>query len=1032
MQDNQTNRGGNGYGLRGLVLVLLAALSSFEAQSASRSVVIGANTRTLRELPAGTPVWSALGSYRIEGRITISSLPSVASSIFRVTNDLGILLSPDGNIFTTVRASAGGPFCALNGGTEIRFRMRRDMVAAEYTLEVWNELTGSYCSNRSPDTNPTTYNTTGVGNGFGVGAIYEPVSPQMEVGFLRIYSDPGTTGATPPRRFITNGYGDIANYEFENTLNDLSGRNMHLSVTEGAVSYRETPRFSPVMRVTAASTMRAGSRQRMEANGYANDDSAGLQTSWRQKSGPFEGLWRRESDTVVYFTPPIVGLYELTAVVQTESGLRAQQEFTVNALLTDRRNNVRLGNAEIEGLVGPLVRLGSNPWTWFDDRAIVSAQFQIDMQTGANGAPAFWSAPWEANLPGTVSVSNGSNVVTGSGTQFQTDFCGGDGNTTPTFSFSQIYIKYNSAEYPGTQGLARYNVVACNSQTQITINAGWGHATGTQTGIRFARADASISGWWTNTNTPGNYYDNVLALYTLYYRSGEVKYRDAARLLARNWWYGPFFDRGKNYDTSALGGNFISAGPARGQSITGLFLWALESGENIWPGMNYVLTWFRDVGWTYASTRNWNTQLGDLREQGYITAAYALAARYHPDAGLRQTYRGYLKDYINRLWKPLQLPTGEWRNTLISNASFLGANSFVTVTPGSNLITLTGGTWQETTFYNGNFPGPVTNKMAYLWFFTGRNNTDLPGKQNNDLGGDITYYRVSSVTSPTTALLDRPYEGTAGNKGLIVSSLVGFGTQPFMMGLTAGAFGTYVYDALKWHGDMEEANLARQFTIDAVKWLASPVAFKSGANYNYGASSFLNCQVEPDSPGCAGDTVLNGEVVRAVAAAYRFTLDEEFLRFGDAVYSAVWCKPDGGWGCPAGGNGGYGNYLDDPPSGYMLNRNDPLSNKWFGFFFGYGFGAAWPAVRNLAAAANASSDNRAVSLQLDFNAYPNLEVIRVTMLYPDSSHDQQACTQSPCVLNIDSSKGNPIYRLDHYAAQNTLISSSEWSTLDVD
>lgn len=1029
MSSQCTSRPGNGHRFLGLALVLLASILSQEAPAASRSLVVTTNARITRDLPAGTPGWNSLGAYRIEGRLSIKSLPAQSTSIFRVANDLGVLLSPEGALFTTLRGAAGGPFCSLNGGTEVRFRMRRDQANTEYTLELWNELTGSYCLDRRPDSNPSAYNVTGPGSLFAIGALYEPISPNIEVAFLRVYSSPKNISATPPLRFVSSDYGDLVNFEFENSLNDLSGRNLHLSVQQGSISYLDTPRFAPIMNILAPASTRAGARQRIEAAGFANDDSSGIRFSWRQKMGPFEGIWRKESETVVIFTPPVAGSYELTAVVNTDSGLSAQRDFVLQAVLTDRNNAILISNPAIQSVLGPLVRQGANPWSWFDDRAIAAAEYQIDMQTGANGAPPFWSAPWETNLAGTLTVTNGSTTVTGTGTQFQTSFCGGSGNTTPSANFGQIYIKYNSAEYPGTQGLARYNVTACVSQTQLTINFPWSHATGTQSGISHARADAAIAGWWTNTNTPGNYYDNVLAFYALYYRTGLTKYRTAARTLAKNWWYGPFYDRGKNYDTAAMGGCCISAGPARGQSITGLILWWLDTGENIWPGLNYVLSWFRDVGWNYGKNRNWNVQIGDLREQGYLTAAYALAARHHPDANVRQTYRGYLKDYINLFWKPLQLPTGEWQNTVITNAQY-SANSYITVTTGSSAITLTNGTWSPGTFCNGNFS--PCDYQARVWFFSNYSDNNLPGKQNSDIGGDAAFYRVINVTSATTAVLDRPYTGPAGNKGMIVSSLVGFGTQPFMLGLTAGVFGTFVYDALVWHGDTAEAETAKQFTIDAIKWLITPVAFKSGPNYIYGGSTFLNCQADPDSPGCAGDTVLNGEVMRGFAAAYRFTLDETILRFGDNAYGAIWCKTTGDWTCPAGGNGVYGNYLDDPPQGFMLNRADPLTNKWFGFFFGYGGGYAWPIARNQRPSPGNTSPIAEVSLQVDFNAHPNIGIIRVTMLYPDGTYDQKPCTSSPCPVSVDTVKGSPIYRLDFFTSADILITSSEWSTLEVD
>jgi hypothetical protein len=1008
-----------------IVFLLIGCTPPLRA-AASRSLIITGTNRTSKRIPAGTSGWNTLGSYRLEGRITLNSASTGQQPVFRFDTDFGVLLDSTGNIFALLRGGgSGGGFCALNGAREIRFRLRRNISVAKYSFEVWNEATGSYCGTEQTDPNPTVYNLSG--DFFAVGSIYDPLSPEMDVAFIRVYSDPGTFSKNPPPRIATTP-GDLLNLEFENSLQDTSGKGLHLAFTSGGAQYRDTAVLAPRMQITAPLTVRAGDPARLEASGYNNDDTPGLSISWVRQDGPANGLWTDKTESSISFTPTLAGEYSMRAVGITAAGLSVSSDFKLGAVLTDSNGVVVVPDAGISQLLGPMIRHGANPWNWHDDRAIVAAQYQMDQLYGTNGAPGFWSnAPWQTNLSGTLTLVKGSATISGTGTQFQRDFCGAVGNTSPTQPAAHIYIKYNSEEYPGTQGLARYMVVRCDSQTSMTVNAAWGHANGTQAGILYARADETVAGWWNISSTPGNYYDNVLAFYTLYYRTGLTKYRDAARTLARNWWYGPFYDRGKNYDTTALGGTFIAAGPARGQSITGVILWALETGENIWTGMNYVLAYQKLVGYDFAVSRNWVVQIGDLREQGYLTAAYALAARYHPDGSTRTQYRNILKQYINQFWAPLQLPSGEWRNTSVQNALYAGS-SYVTVNNGSNIITLTGSTWSAGIFCVGNCGADAYK--AGVWFFSARNSTEMPGKTNADIGGDTTFYRVTNVTSPTTATLDRPYAGSSGNKGAIVSSIVGFGTQPFMMALTAGVFGTYVYDTLQFYGDTEEANKARQFTIDGVKWLATEPAYNPSGRYIYGASTFLNCVGNPSSLGCEGDSVLNGEGTRGLAAAYLFTRSDLTRSHGDDMYSAVWCKPTGGWKCAEPGFiGNYGFYIDDPPTGFMLNRTSPLTNKWFGFFFGYGFSSSWPAAR---VGGLQPAQQKTASVQPDFMAVPNTSLIRVTSLYPDGSFSQGDCTNSPCTINVTANRGNPIIRYEYFNDEDRLLEIGEWFSLPVD
>jgi hypothetical protein len=1009
--------------------ILLA--SSLWAQSQSFQLSPGRRISTI--FPGGSPMCNNVGEFRFEGTgRALSASVDNAQWLKFAESGLNMTLNTNGSM-AVGGIQGGGDGTSIAGVIAmqyIRFRYRRDTANAVYTLEIWNENTGVRTTSTFVDSSPGVVVsmpscTMYVGSESGT-------PPSFTLGALRIYSTAGALGAPPPARLLTSGFADLLDLEFEGNLNDSSGRGISSSMSIGSASYTTTVDLDPVVAVTGPTTVRAGGTATLVSDCLSNEDNPTCSLFWQQisSSNGLIGVWaNRTSATVAGFTAPVHGEYNLS-VTATTATRSAATAYTVGASATDVNGVVIIPDENIAAIIGPIIRSGANQWSWFDDRAITAANIQIDQQTGANGAGTFWNRPWDTNLGGTVSVSFNSATITGTDTQFQTDFCGGAGNTTPATGTDYIYIKYTMAEYPGVQTLARLYITGCPSQTSLTTNVSWGHATGTQSGLSYSKGSPNANTYWTNSTTPGNYYDNVLAFYALYYRTGLTKYRDAARTLARNWWEGPFYGRGKNYDYVNLGGSFIAAGPARGQSITGLILWALESGENIWPGFAYVMGWHKFAGWDFFNSRGWtsaNVQIGDLREQAYLLAAYSLYSRFAmsspgvPDATARSSYRQYVKDYINLLLEPMQFPTGEWRWTSVQNFSVAGGSNSVTVTNGSNAITLNGVTSRGRTWVADDFGTGAGAYQAWVWFFSNRSNSELPGKQNSDLGGDAEYYRVTVAGSGTTATLDRNYTGTSGNKGVIVSSIVGFGNQPFMHGLMVGVIATYTYDAMVFHGDTAEAAKALSMATLGAQWLRGSDAFKSSGHYLYGASLFLNCVAAPDSDGCTGDTVLNGEGMRGPAAVYLLSPSTALLNNGDELYTSVWCKPTGGWTCGTAGYGTYGSYLDD--GAFMLDKTSALINKWFGFFFGYGFGSTWPVAR---AGGIVPKTTTAKPIQARLANISGAVDIVVDYLAADGTVSTSSpCTSAACTFATDARQGY-LYRVRYRNGSAATLATGQY------
>jgi hypothetical protein len=964
-------------------------------------------------IPATTG-WNNLTSFRIEGQIDTCTNPVGGDvPLVDLNGGMSIRLNTTGGI--TVRG-----FGSENTTTTItradcgnlRFRARRDITATQYTLELWDEVTGVYELTSVTMTDTATKDLGGgslyIGKSFG--AIY----PSMTVGALRIYSSAGTVAAAPPARLISSSYADLVDWEFEGNLTDNSGRGMTLVFSAGAASYAASTTLPPIVSMSAVpTTVRAGTATTFNVNdSFSNNDNPAFTLSF-STSGPYSATRIMSTSSAGTISLPAWGEYSLIVTITDASG-PATYTALIGAVATDNNGLVIVPDANISRILGPLPRMDTTSWSWFDDRAVAAAELQITLQT--TGGPAGTVGPWRnvwsvASMNGTISVTNGSATVTGTSTDFQDDFC--DGGGTPVSGTDDfIAIWYEDANYPGEITRAFYRVTACASATSMTLQNAWGHATGTQSGLSYTVVSGNQIGYWFTTNTPGNYYDNVLAFYTLYYRTGLTRYRDAARTLARNFWEGPFYSRGRNYDTAALGGNFIFAGPARGQSPAGLVLWALESGEDIWDGLHLLWAWQKYVGYdAYSPGFSSTMQIGDVREMGYATAAMALCSQYDTDSGWQATCRTTLKGIVNSIWTPLQVPVSlNWRQAQAANQVW----GPVTVTNGSTNVVLGSGTWGNTLF-----------ATYWVWFTP----TATVTGYTTSAVGDSVYYTCTWVDS-THCTLDRNYEGTtSSSKYAWVSTLAAFGTQPFMLGIWGRQAGTLVYDSLVASGDTTEANIVKQFSIDTANWLIDSATDNTNHWIEYGVE-YLNCSPPSTDPThCGGSEVLNGEVMGNYVAAYKHSdyADTTIKDAADALFTRMWCKPTGGWTCATAGYGTYMSAIEDDPTGYMLAPNDPLSNKWFGFFFGYGAGTNWPVTR---LGTPLPTSNLTVYLVIKIDTFPTSTKARITIVTADGeSPTPTVCTASPCQVTIDRRIGRALVKIDYLNSSDVVLGTGSLRTL---
>jgi hypothetical protein len=1007
------------------LLFTLFAAAGVAAASQALALSNSPNNQFGGILPA-TNSYAAVGDWRIEGQADNFVTSNAACGLWELDSDAKVYITA-ANTLVLNGFSNESVTIPLGSTTAFRWVGQRNTTTGFYTLELWDQQTGAYTVAQAPIAGQGTFDRRN--RKFSVGSFYEPVNPQIHLGFLRWFSTTRPLGGAPPT-MATNTPGDLMDYEFENSTSDSSGNHLQLAAQNGGAKYSATAAFPPAANLGAIPlTVRAATGTRLDASGsFSNSDSPNVTCLWAQTTAsPALGSWRARSGCVASFAPPVFGTYYLSLTVTDAQGLSSQRQFKLGAVATDNNGVVVVPDPRVDLILGPMIRHGANPWSWTDNRLKTMADLQISMQSTT------WIDYWNTASPhGTLSVANNSAVVAGSGTQFQTDFCSGAGNTKPATGTTAIVIWYNSAIYPGTTGRAFYGIKSCDSQTQLTLTAAYAH-TGPDTGLKYAIGNDTIASAWLYSNTPANYYDNVLAFYSMYYRTGIDDYQTAARTLASRWWTGPNWDRGKNFDINNLGGTFINAGPARGQSATGLILWALDTGTDIWPGMHYLWDYWTYVAYTFPKNFNWNVQMGNTREMGYMTAGFALCALFDTSSVYRSNCMTYLSAEVNQIWSALQI-NGTWQFTN-PDTQFTASDGsvYATVTDGSSNITMTGASWSVGTFSNDQ-----GSLRQYLWFINDPTNNNQygsgPTRQNSDIG-DAVAYQVASVIDGNNAVLTRPYQSgscaSGCRKGLIVSHIAGFGTLPFMNGLSIGALGTYAYQAIKSAGSSADLSTVQNVITQAVPYLASTAYDPNGGSLGtaggmFGARGYLNCEPLPNGdPYCASGVPVLGEAVRGFSAGYLITGDPAIKSAMDGMYQRMWCKP--GFTCPFPNPAGV--YMADLDDGNYMLTSGPLTNKWFGFFGGYGFASSWPAAR-LGGLAQYSP--RAVQIPVHFSSVANSTAARITLVQPSGARTRMTCVpSSPCSSNVDVRQGDHMVQVDYLAADGSTLSPGALAVLPV-
>ncbi len=698
---------------------------------------------------------------------------------------------------------------------------------------------------------------------------------------------------------------------------------------------------------------------------------------------------------------------------------------------------------------------------------------------------------------GTVSVAGGSTTIVGSGTNWTIPFLAGQRirisghhSGTSFFFFATVTAADSatsitlSRPYPAsadTEGGLAYAIIqpqrliargwlrpdgstgqqlspvsSCESDTQMYHSAPDGISNTSaafQTGQNYSWSATS----WLSEFGP-NYYDEVLAHYAGYFRSGYNLFLSNARGIGDYWTTMPELDQG-----------YVNVTP-RHAGITGVTAGALLDGRvNNWTLIRNMAK--SGITGPFSGGAILSDCGTDVREDAYGLSWIALAAMFDPvDTGSSTTpnQRSYWKA---QLANALTRDQGCIMNNVFSQPFYTGANGAFSLTQGSSTATGTGipaslcsvaGTG-TITVTNGSTSAvgtgfaqnqkivilAVRNGVHFVFYslFTANNpnsitlstpfdgdsgtySYQIESDQNflsfatsiNDEVNLNTFYACQWV-SATTITLDRPWQGTTGtyNASRYLSTYVGFGATPFQNGIKTLAM---KYAALGATGATSTGYQAMANTV--ANWILTE-GFDPLTLGLYYARGFYNCEPPgiykigcdygPDPDSKAAARTLSGEAQNALSLAYEASPTPTDLLFGDQFYGAQWGKP--GYGTPPFSDGIYLSFLD---------MDSTFAYKWIGFLFGIGMSHQWPAVR-LGGVQPPVPVTPSIGLDLAAVSGAASALIKVTE--PSGAVAYYTCTASPCQVQVDARQGAPWHQVMYLDSQGHTLRQARPEILEV-
>lgn len=933
------------------LLTLVLCVSAFAG--GGNSLISSTTYRNSGSIP-NTATYSSVSTFCLEGQVDGVTFPaSTNAGIYGMgwnttVYPVQVLTDSSSNLIAFGPNNSEGATVTLTGWTAFRWQFSRS--GSTYTLKAWNEATGSTKSATGSVATGGAWDWRNADFHFGSArAAFDSIIGN--IGFVRLELGSDCDFTQPPQRKKTSGYANGADWELENNLTDSSVNSIPApTYSVGSAAYQATQNLGPVaVTGTIARSAKTGTATPMQTcSSFGNQDTNTVTVAWTQTSGPTGTFTNSTNCSTATFAPGGFGTAALNVAVTDTAAVTSNVAVSIGGYIADSQGRVDVltesGSATIANIIGPLIATESNPWAWKANRDY----YEADLWTSRLSTyfPRYWAG---SPATGTVAVVSGGTTLTFSGVNAQNTFCGG--GTSPLTATKVVVVRYSSPQVSGQTGNAAYEVSACPTSSTVTISAGadgWWQTASTS-GLNYTVASYDDWSQFVFSGIPANYYDNVLAFYSLYYATGIDTYRDSARDLAKRFFEGPNWDLGYNY--ASVGGNYHPvAGPARGQAVTGLILWVEEQGSgsigyNPWDGIKALWGYW---GFAVEFTRAASQGIGDARETGYMTAGLALCARYEPNAGVKAQCVTDLNNAVDNLWIAYETTApgggGHWVQPSLNGGTgdqlFAGSGVSVTVQDGDATVTVTGATIPAD--FGDNCYGVSASKNCWIWFLFDPNDTSLGGNSTAAIGETVAYKVASYTDSTHFELATNHNSGLCSSPctyGMYKGSTPGLGMLPYMLGMAMGGLGTYTYDYYVSAGDTTRANSVKAMVQDGMNWVAT-TGYETANHRLWYSVDYIQCSATgaANQP-CDGDVSLNGEAMRGFCADYLLNSDATVLTKGDDLYHYQWGKP--GYSAPYTPD----TYLDALNDNGYMNTAGAIYNKWFGFFFGYGFGQCWPAAR---------------------------------------------------------------------------------------
>lgn len=959
--------------------------------------------------PASSP-WTALGSRRLECGVDVTS--------WDTTGAAGTILWELGDRLY-MRGGAGGvtDLCAADNtntstssqscidvGTRgvIVFRAQLDngetLTAAPVGddaaiyFELWDSDGSDYAEDHSAAVNSNDLGTENLTGTQTVGGA----QTTAKILWCNQYStlvEPGPISPMPDR-FDT---GDLGSWDFDGSvLTDDSSYSMSLSGSGHTFETTPTTNPGPVLAIAGeqhwqdAVTVRAGETITLTGSCSSYADVSGCTCVWSDQGGgssgtdeiQFIGSTTACSTTAAF---PTFGSYTLRLAATDDDANSTNRDFEIGVVASDSSGNVVYGDPAVETILGDAKVWPASDWPWLDERR---------QRLGNFFGAALPSSGWTVTGAGTVAVTDTSFTITGTGTDFQVDFCGGD--TTPDETYIMVI---DAASLIWAQRIA-----TCDSATQITTEQDWD--VGTASGLSYLdpASDTSNDAIWIGNSTNVNYYDNVMAFGSLYYQTGHTKWLTHMNTLAAIWWSNPWtMNEGQCREGPITGSQCQDV---RERSITGLMLWAETNGteSTVYDGLEEILDY------TFETNLDNGQPSGESRQDGYAMAWAALAHNLDPD-GTRVT--ALAADIATGL-------TGEFDSSKRHPVGAFEQSSSGSNPSGVGTLSITNGS----TAVEGSGTNFTSPNLAGEWI-------QVVVDDSADLWTERHQVQVASVTDADSLVLEENYTGTtrgaaawrhtaSGNESLR-------NIQPFMQQMSIMG--------LHWAHVAGEYD-GRQEIVDAVNWLRTEGYWTAKGGYytiidEAGCedsiiadtlNSHISCQFDPSSS-INGRRYLLMETMRGVALGCKYARElsdsneTAICTFADTVYG----KAFGKWG------GTSADYDDETCSAcYALELDEgqvtftSTKHKNFGFGFGFSGSWAWDSIKGGGVNAESLAD---YSVPLDIGSVSGATKASVTLTEPKGSVSRVVndATGSTVAVTGDLRQGDHLAKIEYKNGSETIL-----------